>query len=140
VSAVAERVATGGLGRILKFGLVGAANNAVGYGIFVVLSLVGTGHIPAMTVSYVVGMGISFWGNRSWTFSHRGAMWPTVVRFLGANAVGYAVNFAVLNVLVTVTGVPQIPAQLVATAVVAACTFTLMRAWVFRERTARNDA
>jgi putative flippase GtrA len=137
--SAAERLEAGSVGRILRFGVVGVVNNAVGYGLFVALSLVGTGHVEAMTASYLVGVGISFWGNRSWTFGHRGATGPAISRFLVANAVGYGVNFVVLNALVAGVGVPQIPAQLAATALVAACTFTLMRAWVFRARSVAGD-
>lgn len=129
-----------GLGRILRFGVVGVVNNGVGYGLFVVMSLLGVGHLEAMTASYLVGMAISFWGNRSWTFAHDGPVWPTLARFLLANAVGYGVNFAVLHSLVAGAGVPQIPAQPVATGAVAVCTFTLMRRWVFRERPAADHA
>lgn len=121
-------------GRVLKFGVVGVANNAVGYGIFVVLSLFGAGYVEAMTASYLVGMVISFWGNRSWTFRHDGPVWPTVVRFLVANAIGYTVNFVTLRSLVTLGRLPQIPAQFIAIILVAICTFTLMRLWVFRSR------
>ncbi|MGY3567528.1 GtrA family protein [Sinomonas sp. RB5] len=119
------------LARLFRFVVVGLVNNAVGYGLFVVQSLAGVGHTEAMTVSYVVGMAVSFWGNRAWTFGHDGPLWPTVLRFLGANAVGYGVNYVLLTALVEGWGWPQIPAQLAATAVVAACTFTLMRLWVF---------
>jgi putative flippase GtrA len=139
-TAVANAATTRSLGRVLKFGVVGVVNNAVGYGLFVVLSLAGVGHVEAMTASYLVGMAISFWGNRSWTFGHRGSIWSTVSRFVAANLIGYAVNFVVLNAFVTGAGVPQIPAQLVATAIVAVCTFTLMRMWVFRLSSVAADA
>jgi putative flippase GtrA len=125
------RPGTAALARVFRFVVVGLVNNAVGYGLFVVQSLAGVGHTEAMTVSYVVGMAVSFWGNRAWTFGHEGPLWPTVFRFLGANAAGYAVNYGLLNTFVEGWGWPQIPAQLAATAVVAACTFTLMRLWVF---------
>lgn len=117
--------------RVLKFGVVGVVNNAIGYAIFVVLSLTGVGYVGAMTISYLVGMGISFLGNRAWTFGHSGPVWPTVVRFVAANVTGYGVNLLVLHFLVVAAGMAQIPAQLVATAFVAVCTFSLMRLWVF---------
>ncbi|GAB3284273.1 hypothetical protein GCM10027449_28150 [Sinomonas notoginsengisoli] len=139
MTEVADRT-PGRLGRVLKFGVVGVINNGVGYALFVVASLLGAGHIEAMTASYLVGMAISFWGNRAWTFGHGGPVWPSLLRFLLANAVGYGVNYVVLNSLVTGAGMAQIPAQLIATAVVAVCTFTLMRLWVFREPRAAGHA
>ncbi|MEC5191558.1 MULTISPECIES: GtrA family protein [unclassified Arthrobacter] len=121
-----------------KFVVVGLINNLTGYGIFVLLSLLGSAAIPAMTVSYGIGMVISFVGNRSWTFSHRASFVPAVFRFLTANAVGYGVNLAILWIFVTQLGLAQIPVQLFATACVAVCTFLAMRLWVFR--TGRGDA
>lgn len=124
--------------KLAKFIVVGVANNLIGYAVFVLLSLLGTEAIPAMTVSYGIGMVVSFVGNRKWTFSHRDSLIPTLVRFVVANLVGYGVNFALLWLLVNQLGLPQIPMQLFATACVAICTFLIMRLWVFRSRRGDN--
>ena len=118
--------------KLARFIVVGVANNLVGYGAFVALSLLGVPAIPAMTVSYSVGMVISFIGNRKWTFGHRGSLIPTLVRFAAANLVGYGVNLALLWIFVSELGFPQIPVQFFATGCVALCTFLMMRLWVFR--------
>lgn len=118
--------------KLAKFIVVGVANNLVGYGAFVVLSLLGVAAIPAMTVSYVTGMVISFIGNRKWTFGHQGSIFPTLVKFAVANLLGYGVNFALLWLFVSRLGLPQIPVQFFATGCVALCTFLMMRLWVFR--------
>lgn len=125
--------------RAFRFAVVGVVNNGVGYGLFVIQSLLGVGHIEAMTASYALGMAISFWGNRAWTFGHDGPVWPTLIRFLVANGVGYGLNYLVLNGLVVGARLPQILAQLVATSVVAVCTFTLMRLWVFSTDTSAAE-
>jgi putative flippase GtrA len=124
--------------KLAKFIVVGVANNLVGYGAFVVLSLLGVAAIPAMTVAYVIGMVISFTGNRKWTFGHRGSLVPTLVKFAVANLLGYGVNFALLRLFVSQLGLPQIPVQFFATGCVALCTFLMMRLWVFRAD--RGDA
>lgn len=117
--------------RLARFIVIGVANNLIGYGAFVVLSLVGVAAVPAMTVSYVIGMVISFIGNRKWTFGYRGSIVLTLVRFAAANVVGYGVNYALLWLFVSLLGLPQIPVQLFATCSVAVCTFLMMRLWVF---------
>lgn len=124
--------------KLAKFIVVGVANNLVGYGAFVVMSLLGAAAIPAMTVAYVIGMVISFLGNRKWTFGHRGSLVPTLVRFAVGNLLGYGVNVALLWLFVSRLGLPQIPVQFFATGCVALCTFLMMRLWVFRAD--RGDA
>lgn len=118
--------------KLARFIVVGVANNLVGYGAFVLLSLLGVAAIPAMTVSYGIGMVISYVGNRKWTFGHRGSLAPTLLRFAVANLVGYGVNFGILWLFVRRLGLPQIPVQFLATGCVAVCTFLMMRLWVFR--------
>lgn len=126
---LAKRIAQHKLARFIVIGLL---NNLVGYGAFVVLSLLGVEAIPAMTVAYGIGMVISFVGNRKWTFGHRGSLGPTLVRFAVANLVGYGVNYGLLWLFVGSLGLPQIPVQFFATGCVALCTFLMMRLWVFR--------
>ncbi|MET1154659.1 GtrA family protein [Arthrobacter sp.] len=124
---------------ILKFAVVGVINNAIGYGTFVVLSLAGMPAIAAMTISYSLGMAVSFAGNRKWTFGHEGRMAPALLRFLAVNAVGYTINFTILKLFVEGSGFPQIPVQLVAVGLVAVVTFLLMRLWAFRETSANVE-
>lgn len=117
---------------MMKFAVVGAINNVIGYGTFVMLSVAGVQAIAAMTISYSLGMAISFAGNRKWTFDHQGKTAPALLRFLGVNAVGYSLNFAILTLFVVIWRLPQIPVQLFALGLVAVATFLLMRLWAFR--------
>jgi putative flippase GtrA len=123
----------GTLGRSAAwFIVIGVVNNATGFALFVVLTLLGAGAIPAATASYVAGMFISFYGNRRLTFQHAPGQRSAVIRFLITNAIGYSINVLVLSVLVSIVDVPQIVGQLVAIGCVAVCTFVMMRVWVFR--------
>ena len=123
-----------------RFLVVGASNNAAMYGLFVVLSLVGVAAIPAATITYVLGMGVSFFFHRRWTFRHAGNPASAAVRFLVANAIGYGLNVALLWIFVTWLGLPQIPVQLVSVGVVAVLLFLLMRGWVFRAPVVERNA
>ena len=119
-------------GPLLKFVAVGITNNLIGYLTFVALSLWGMSALGAVSISYLLGMFISFAGNRKWTFGHNGGMGPAVLRFIAANVVCYGLNVGILALFVTRLGLPQIPVQFVALGVGATCTFLLMRLWVFR--------
>lgn len=129
----AKTIGPGTLGRSAAwFIVVGVVNNLTGIGIFVALTLLGVGAIVSATVSYLVGMLISFFGNQRLTFRHAPGQRSPVIRFLVTNVIGYSVNVLVLWVLVHGLDVPQIAAQLVAIGCVAVCTFAMMRLWVFR--------
>lgn len=123
---------------LLKFAAVGITNNLIGYLTFVVLSLGGMSAIGAMSISYVLGMFISFAGNRKWTFSHDGGLGSALLRFIGVNVVCYGLNVGILALFVNLLGLPQIPVQFFALGVVASCTFLLMRLWVFRPNLGTN--
>ena len=125
-------------GSLLKFVAVGITNNLIGYLTFVVLSLWGMSAIGAMSISYVLGMFISFAGNRKWTFSHNGRMGSALLRFIGVNVLCYGLNVGILAVFVNLLGLPQILVQFFAVGVVAICTFLLMRLWVFRPNQGQN--
>ncbi|MDQ0827258.1 putative flippase GtrA [Arthrobacter sp. B2I5] len=120
---------------VMKFAIVGVINNLIGYGTFVMLSLAGVPALGAMTISYALGMAISFSGNRKWTFGHRGKLSHALARFLAVNAVGYGLNFLILTLFVVTWHLPQIPVQLAAVGLVAVVTFLLMRFWAFRDKT-----
>lgn len=117
------------------FVAIGATNNAVSYLLFALFVHVGgMNPVVAVTITYALGMVISFIGNRRLTFRHSGRIRATVVKFLVANAVGYGVNVLILHEFVSVLGFPALVVQLFAIAVVACITFFSMRLWVFRER------
>ena len=125
-----------GRGSAIRFLVVGASNNAAMYGLFVALSLIGVGAIPAATITYVLGMGISFFFHRRWTFRHSGHPGAAAARFIAANVAGYLLNIGLLFVFVHQLQLPQIPVQLGAVAVTAVLLFVLFRVWVFPARTA----
>lgn len=123
-----------------KFAIVGIANNLIGYALFAVLTLLSVPAIPAMTVSYCLGMFISYFGNRTFTFKHTGQARTSVLKFLVVNAAGYSLNAVLLWYFVEHLGLPQLAVQAVAIGCVAVLTFTLMRLWVFKHETAAIDA
>ena len=116
----------------LRFGAVGIVNNGTTYALFVLLTFLGVAPYLAVTVSYAVGMFISFFGNQRVTFKHAKRTKASVYRFLIVNAIGYALNLLLLWVFVTLWGWSAIPAQLVAIVIVAVNTFIVMRLWIFR--------
>ncbi|CAD6002674.1 GtrA family protein [Agreia sp. COWG] len=117
--------------RVVRFGALGVANNLLAYAIFAGLTLAGVASIAAATITYVLGMVVSYLGNRSFTFRHTGSARRSLVRFLIVNAVGYGINVAILAIFVEHLGFNALLVQFVAIVIVAGFIFVSMRFWVF---------
>ena len=115
----------------IRFGLVGIISNALLYALYLILTALGIGPKLAMTLAYAIGVMQSFILNRRWTFGYRGASHDALVRYLGAHAFGYVLNWLILWFAVDRLGLGHQWVQLPAIAVVAASTFLLNRYWVF---------
>ena len=80
----------------------------------------------------VLGAQVAFWGNRRFTFAHRGALRPAWLRFMGTALLGALVGMALVAAGV-VAGLHYLWAQAVATAVVLVLTFAVNRRWTFAD-------
>ena len=85
--------------QLLRYGLLGVATNSVGFVIYLIFTYLGTTPKITMTFLYGVGIAISFWGNRKWTFMHNGNVKGSGFRYVIAYAVGYFINLAILIVM-----------------------------------------
>jgi putative flippase GtrA len=57
--------------QMLKFGMIGAVNTGIDFGVFTLLTLCGWSYLPAQCLSYTCGVLNSYVLNRSWTFKGR---------------------------------------------------------------------
>lgn len=119
------------LWHLFRYGVVGLTTNLLGY--LVYLAVTGAGVPPKTTVSllYPVGVAIGFFGNRHFTFKHRGPMASAVLRYLLAHGAGYLLDIGLLYVFVDLMGYPHAVIQAVAIFVVAGFLFIAFRFFVF---------
>lgn len=117
---------------ILRYAVVGIACNAMGYAAYLTLTSLGVPFKLAMTALYVLGICISFLGNRNWAFEHRGNVMGTAFRFGLAHAAGYLVNLALLTVFVDKLGYPHQWVQAAAIFIVGGFLFIIFKLFVFR--------
>lgn len=117
---------------ILRYAVVGIACNAMGYAAYLTLTSLGVPFKFAMTALYVLGICISFLGNRNWAFEHRGNVMGTAFRFGLAHAAGYLVNLALLTVFVDKLGYPHQWVQAAAIFIVGGFLFIIFKLFVFR--------
>jgi putative flippase GtrA len=121
------------LARLLRFGLTGLANSAVGWAVIFAGLWTGMSGLAANAAGFGVGLVMSFTLNRRFVFGVTGAVrGREVAKFLGAFAIAFGVNLAVLFAAQGVFGKDSALAQLPAIAAYVVIFFLLSQFVVFR--------
>lgn len=119
--------------QISRYSLVGILNTLTT--LLVIYGLkagFGVGDYWANAAGYGIGLIMSFFLNRAYTFGHDGAMSGAAIRFLVAFAICYAINLGVVAVLVDGIGVNGYLAQPCGMASFTISFYILLRMHVFR--------
>jgi putative flippase GtrA len=120
--------------QLAKFCTVGASGYIVNLAVYATLLSFGVHYLLAAVCSFLVAVTNNYLWNRVWTFrSQRGHLVFQGFRFLLVSTVALAANLAFLSVLVAL-GVPKLPAQAVAIALVTPWNFVANKLWSFRRR------
>ena len=124
---------------LLRFTLVGAAGFLVDATALTLALGLGLGLYAGRVVSYLCAATFTWACNRRFTFSGARAGTPLAqwARFLGANAIGGAMNYGVYASLVTYSAAgPRWPVLAVAAGSLAGLVFNfaVSKAWVFRRQ------
>jgi putative flippase GtrA len=120
--------------QVLRYGLVGLTSNALAFGVYALITRIGTPPTVAMTIVYLCAAIFSFFANRRLTFAHEGNVWGAASRFVIAYAVGYLIDLGILVVLVDRMGYSHLWVQAGAVLVVAAYLFVTLKLVVFAPR------
>ncbi len=113
-----------------RFILVGVISNGVAFVAYLLLALV-VQPIVAMTFLYAAGFIVSFIGNRSFTFHHTSALFPTVLRFTLMHLVLYTLRYGMFDYFVTYLRLPHQVVQAAATVILAILSYAGSRRFVF---------
>lgn len=124
----------GYLPEMTRFVLVGVGTNLLGYTVFLLLTYAGIDHKYAMSGLYAIGMTLGFFWNRKWTFSHEGAFYGTLSRYLTAHLGAYLINLGLLVYLVDKRGYPYQLVQAFAIGVLTVFLFFSFKFFVFPSR------
>jgi putative flippase GtrA len=120
--------------QLAKFCTVGASGYIVNLAVYATLLSFGVHYLLAAICSFLVAVTNNYLWNRVWTFrNQRGHLVFQGFRFLLVSTVALAANLAFLSVLVAL-GVPKLPAQAVAIALVTPWNFVANKLWSFRRR------
>lgn len=117
--------------QLFRYAILGILSNACGYLIYLIITWLGVEPKKAMTGLYLVGATISFIGNRRWTFSYRGDVTSSLVRYSVVHFLGYILNLILLTIFVDQLGYPHQWVQAAAIFVVALFLFVMFRLFVF---------
>ena len=119
--------------QLVKFALVGGSGYVVNLVVFALLAEVaGLHHIPAAVGAFCVAVTNNFLLNRHWTFRARdGHAGFQAARFFAVSLVGLGLNLAVLELLVSVAELPELPAQALAVAMAMPVNFIGNKLWTF---------
>ncbi len=120
--------------QLAKFCAVGASGYVVNLAVYATLLALGVHYLLAAVCSFLVAVTNNYLWNRAWTFRHqRGHPVFQGFRFLLVSTVALGANLAFLSALVAL-GVPKLPAQAIAIALVTPWNFVANKLWSFRRR------
>jgi putative flippase GtrA len=117
--------------QLIRFALVGLAQNSAGYLLYLLLTWLGMDPKLAVAVCYPLGVLLSYLGNKKFTFKHAGGNAGAFFRFVLSYVGGYVFNLAGLYLLVDILGYPHQWVQLGFMFFLAGCFFLLQKVFVF---------
>ena len=123
-----------------KFCAVGASGYVVNLSVFAAcVGLFDTHHLLAATAAFVVAVLNNFWWNRHWTFRARGGHAGfQAARFFTVSIGAFLFAAAVLELLVSVAGMAEVPAQALAIVSATPLNFIGNKMWSFRIELSRD--
>jgi putative flippase GtrA len=119
--------------QLLKFFVVGGSGYAVNLATFALcIEVFHMHHLVAATCAFVVAVLNNFWWNRHWTFKARsGHAGFQAARFFAVSVAAFIFAASVLELLVSVVGVPELPAQAISIVVATPLNFVGNKMWSF---------
>ncbi len=126
--------------QLIKFCGVGASGYVVNLCVFTVcVEVLDLHHLVAATAAFAVAVTNNFWWNRHWTFRARGGHAGfQAARFFTVSVAAFLFAAAVLELLVSVAGVAEVPAQAISIVVATPLNFIGNKMWSFRIELSRD--
>ena len=126
--------------QLIKFCAVGASGYVVNLSVFALcVEVLDVHHLVAATAAFVVAVTNNFWWNRHWTFRARGGHAGfQAARFFTVSVAAFLFAALVLELLVSVAELPELPSQAIAVVVATPLNFIGNKMWSFRIELARD--
>ena len=119
--------------QLVKFCLVGGSGYIVNLIVFTLCETVlDMHHVLAATAAFAVAVTNNFWWNRHWTFRARhGHAGFQAARFFAVSIGAFLVSVAILEILVSVVGLPPVGSQAIAIVAATPLNFIGNKMWSF---------
>jgi putative flippase GtrA len=126
--------------QLVKFCAVGGSGYVVNLCVFALcVEVLGLHHLIGATVAFVVAVTNNFWWNRHWTFMARqGHAGFQAARFFIVSVAAFLFAATVLELLVSVVELPELPSQAIAIVVATPLNFIGNKMWSFRIELSRD--
>jgi putative flippase GtrA len=119
------------LGRVVRYGVVGLLNNALGYLIYLVVTWLWLEPKVAVTLMYPVGAVTAYFGHARYSFAYCGRTSRGIIRYSIAHLIGYGSNIGILYLFSDWLGYAHQWVQAVAIVAVAGILYLLFSYFVF---------
>jgi putative flippase GtrA len=119
--------------QLVRFVAVGASGYVVNLATFTLcVHTANLDYRVAAVIAFLVALANNFVWNRHWTFDARaGHAGTQAFRFVVVSVAAFLVNLGVLELLVSVAGLPEVPAQALAIIAAMPCNFLGNKLWTF---------
>jgi putative flippase GtrA len=119
--------------QVIRYGVVGVLNNILGYGIYLVITLLGVD--PKLTISllYPIGAITAYFGHSKYSFAYAEKGLGAPLRYVIAHTISFSLNLLMLYLFWQLAGWPHQLIQAVAILVCAGVLFLLFKYFVFPE-------
>jgi putative flippase GtrA len=119
--------------QLFKFVAVGGSGYAVNLTVFALcVEGLGLHHLIGATCAFVVAVTNNFWWNRHWTFkAGKGHAGFQAARFFAVSIAAFIFAAAILELLVSVAGVPDLLAQAISLVAATPLNFIGNKMWSF---------
>jgi putative flippase GtrA len=126
--------------QLIKFCAVGASGYVINLSVFALcVEVLDLHHLVAATLAFVFAVTNNFWWNRHWTFrAASGRAGFQAARFFTVSVAAFLFAALVLELLVSVVGLPKLPSQAVAVIVATPLNFIGNKMWSFRIALSRD--
>lgn len=117
--------------QLIRYALVGIGSNFFVYLTYLALTFNGVAPKLTMTILYFVGAATGYIGNRNFTFTYKGNLISSGLRYFLAHCLGYGINLIILIVFVDIYGYKHQLTQAAAIFIVAIFLFLAFKFFVF---------
>ena len=119
--------------QLFQFGVVGVSGYVINIAVFALLTqALDVNHILAAVGAFCVAVTNNFWWNRHWTFKARsGHAGFQAARFFAVSVVAFLFAAALLELQVSLLGVPELLAQAISIVLATPLNFVGNKMWSF---------